>query len=95
MIDIWTEPSNFNYSSTFFYQSWVILKKRLFSHFEILYIFEEVNNEEYRQDPTTQNKKLNLEKQEPTKRSETQNKENESIHTKQMLIEEFRIYIVC
>ena len=43
----------------------MILKKGAFSDLEILEIYGQINSEEYQQDPLTQIKMLNTEKQEP------------------------------
>ena len=64
----------------------MILKKGWFSDLEILEIYQQINWEEYQQDPTMQIETLNTEEKKTPRnlnRIETQNNENQNTtHTK-------------
>ena len=59
MIEIWAESSRFNMTSQRFSDEAGIIKKGHFSDLEILEIGEQVNSEEYEQDPPTWLETLN------------------------------------
>ena len=71
----------------------MIQKKGWFSDLEIVERDQQVNNEEYQIDPTTQTETLNTERQETPSQTETKNNENRfTTHpntTKQRLTDDY------